>query len=127
MSIKERLIAAIGDTSWDDLPEAALVELVLEQLKRTKAALFEAQAAVIKEGRRAHELEESYRKEMRSLRTNPLFAIHGDFYFVDASGDIASIYVVLIEGGRISIVKRVGRIDYQMRQLSRQEYERHMP
>ena len=48
LSLKDRLLAALDDVSWDDLPPAALVEVLIERLKQTKATLFEAQQAVVK-------------------------------------------------------------------------------
>jgi hypothetical protein len=83
LSLKDRLLAALDDTSWDDLPEATLVEVLIEQLKQTKATLFEARSAVLKEGMRANDIERRAQEEIRQLRNNPLALVHGDFYFVD--------------------------------------------
>jgi hypothetical protein len=120
-TLKERLLEALEDTTWEDLPEAALVEVLLEQMKRTKATLFEAQSALLKEGMRTDDIQRSAHEEIRQLRTNPLAAAHGDFYFCDNSSD--TTYIVSIGGHRnIQMYRRSGRIDYIMAQIAPEEY-----
>lgn len=122
-TLKDRLLEVLEDTTWSDLPEAALVEVLMEQLKRTKAMLFDEQAAVIKEGVRANDIERTAHEEIRQLRTNPLAGACGDFYFVGINANGA--YVVSIDGPRmISMYERTGGIDYRMRQINAEEFAR---
>lgn len=120
MSLKERLLKALDDTTWGDLPEAALVEVLIEQLKRAKATLSEAQSVLLKEGMRANDMERSARDQIRQLRTDPLAVTYGDFYFLE--GDVS--YIVSVGGQTIRLARRAGRIDYAVRQISREEYAR---
>ena len=122
LSLKDRLLAALDDVSWGDLPEAALVEVLIEQLKQTKAALFEAQSAVLKEGMRANDIERSAQEDIRQLRGNPLALAHGDFYFCGINP--MDLYVVSIGGRDIRLMERHGRIDYLMERISVEEYAR---
>jgi len=123
MTLKERLLVALEDVSWSNLPEAALVEVLIEQLKQTKATLFEAQQAVLKEGMRANDIEHTAHEEIRRLRTNPLAAVYGDFYFTDPSA-VNTTFVVTVGGRDIRMFRRAGRIDYSMQQISTEEYAR---
>ena len=123
MTLKTRLLEALDGTSWGDLPPAALVEVLIEQLKQTKATLLEAQQAVVKEGMRANDIERTAHEEIRQLRTNPLAAVYGDFYFVDP-GAANTTFIVTVGGRDIRMFKRAGRIDYAMQRISAEEYAR---
>jgi hypothetical protein len=124
MTIKDRLLEALraNEFDWSRLSEGALLDVVLEELRDTKAALFEAQAALLKEGMRADELGRTCQRELHELRTNPLATAQGDFYFADISG--SAVYIVSIRAARATLMRRQGRIDYCMQQISVGEYAR---
>lgn len=121
--LRDRLLEALADVGLSDLTDTALVEVLIEELKRTKRDLFEAQATVIKEGMRANDIHTKAREEIHRLRTDPLAKAQGEYYFSDHKGTISYV-IALIDGKRIHLARREGHIDYAMRQLSAEEFER---
>lgn len=121
--LRDRLLGALSDLAMDDLTDAALVEVLIEQLKEAKATLFAAQAAVIKEGMRADDIQRNAREEIKHLRGNPLALASGQFYFTDDAS--SAVYVVSVSEGRcINMTRRVGRIDYKLQQISVETFAR---
>ena len=121
-SLRERLLEALGDVTFDDLPDDALVVVFLEQTKRLKRDLFEAQSAILKEGMRSEDIQRQAHEEIRQLRTNPLASCPGDFFFVDPAHNVT--YIVSIDRRDIRLCKRISSIDYPMQRISVEEYMR---
>jgi hypothetical protein len=123
VSIKDRLLEALNDTGWNDLSTAALVEALADRLQQAKAELFEAQQAIFKEAQRAHEMQEDLTRQIHELRTSPLAAASGDFYF---DGGRSGVFLVSVHEGRATLHQRVGRIDYPLPQIDRHSFVRLM-
>ena len=121
MTIKDRLLEALNDTDWHDLSEAALVEVLIARLQQAKADCVQACAAIDKECRRAVDIEKAYQRELHEMRTNPLAAAAGDYYFYDQPANAG--YIVTVTGYRnIGMMKRTGRIDYMLQRISADQW-----
>ena len=119
--LRNRILEVIGESPLHDLSEAALVEILIAQLKEARQDLINARNAIFKEGLRADDIQRSAHEEIRQLRINPLAAAHGDFYFCGV--DPNTTYIVSIGGHRnIQMYRRTGHVRYVMAQISPEEY-----
>ncbi len=118
-AFKARLLEVVGDVVPEDLPDSALVEIIIARLTKAKAEVREACDAMLS----ANLQLEDARNEIRNLRNNPLALAQGDFYFTD--GYDGKFYTVTI-GGRsdIRLIQDKGIAAYQMQRLSPEEYFR---
>lgn len=123
MILRTKLLDAIGQlTELDELSDDVLVDVLVKRLRRTKSELDEARAAIFKEGIRADRIQKEMLDERHRIRTDPLYAAHGDFYFMDRISD--RILIVSIGGAHnIRVFERKDRIDYILTQISAAEYQ----
>jgi hypothetical protein len=123
MTLREKLLGAVDSEAFrENVSDSVLLDIVLDQLAATKRTLHEAQSALIKEGMAADEARRNAHAEISRARNDPARFMHGDYYFTVSSYCNSPIFIVSIGGGSISLFRREGRIDYNMQQMSREEY-----
>lgn len=120
--IRDKLLEAI-DGSFADLTDNALVDVLLDQLRRTKTQLNDARNAILKEGIRANDLQKETIDREHRMR-GPM---RGNFYFSDnvsGPGVVTGMFIVSIDGAyNISMCRREGSIDYMIMQITPEEFQ----
>lgn len=93
-------------------PHSSVLEEAADEINRLRQELACAEKTLEEERARAHEA-------IRDMRTNPLDALYGNFCFVGLTNEL---YVATVRNKQLELVKREGRIDYLLRQISFEEY-----
>lgn len=119
MTLREKLLSAIDPEYFrENVSDDILVSILLEQLASTKKALFEAQAALIKEGMRADRAIEQA-QHMRGAAFKPP---QGDFFFHDP-GNPGPFFVVDIVASDVRLSRQQGNIYYALQPITRDTYK----
>lgn len=119
MSTKEKILSALG-CSLEDLSESRLLDILLDAYQDKKDRIEELESANVQEREKLHTAEENIRRELRQMRMDPLYGVHGDFFFSTGERE----FCVQVQGGMISMFERRGGFDFIARPLSRDEWER---
>ena len=121
--IRDRILAEI-EVDTDLLSEDTLLSTLLDELRRTKAALKEAQIALIKEGMRADEAIKRTEDEFRRMKTDPMYAFPvQDLFFVATNNELL---IVRSNGPQVQLMKRMPGVwvDYLCQEISREQAEK---
>lgn len=111
MSVKTKLLEAVGDIDIKDIGEEALVEILVNKIaaleKEVKRMLLESQHNILQE-------------EFRRLRRDPLYGAEGSYFFL---GRGKNRFHVQVRGQMIDLIEREKKIDFRLQMISPQQFE----
>lgn len=116
MTIKSKLLEAVGAVDIADIGNEALVDILVAKIKSLEDQIDELRGENAHERQILHSKLEALQDERMELRKNPLYGAHGEYCFV-GKGDRR--YFLSVKGGLIDrLCERVDGVDLIMEETN---------
>ena len=120
MSVKTRLLAAVGDIDISDIGEEALVEILINKIASLEKRVKELHGENGRERQRLHDETEALMRERHEMRRNPMYGAYGEHYFL---GRKTSTFRICIRAGNIlELIEREKKTDYPLQRISSEQF-----
>lgn len=120
MSVKTKLLEAVGDIDISDIGEEALVEILVNKITSLEKRIKELHGENGRERQRLHDETEALHRERREMRRNPMYGAYGEYYFI---GRKNSCFQVSMRAGNIlELIEREKKINYQLQRISGEQW-----
>ncbi len=120
MSIKGKLLEAVGEVDVSDIGTEALVDILTSRIKAQDKKIQELHGENARERQRLHDETEAMRRDRKEMQRNPLACAHGEYFFRCERG----LIIINVQGYKMTVMERVGKanIDYLLEQVPPSEY-----
>ncbi len=118
MSIKTKLLEAVGEVDISDIGTEALVDILTSRIKAQDKKIQELHGENGAERERLYREIEQNREERKRMRRDPLYCARGDYFFKGNSG----LLHLFIQGDLMKLCESKGKCDYILEQLSPEQY-----
>ena len=120
MSIKGKLLEAVGEVDVSDIGTEALVDILTSRIKAQDKKIQELHGENARERQRLHDEIERNIAERKRMQNDPLYCLHGEYFFRGNTGIIR----VHVHGFKMEVIERKGKanIDYLLEQVTPAEY-----
>lgn len=120
MSVKTKLLEAVGDIDISDIGEEALVEILVNKIASLEKRVKELHGENSCERQRLHDETEALHRERHEMRRNPMYGAYGECYFL---GRKASRFRVTMRAGNIlELIEREKKIDFPLQRISGEQW-----
>lgn len=120
MSIKGKLLEAVGEVDVSDIGTEALVDILTSRIKAQDKKIQELHGENAEERQRLHDEMEKLRRERNRMRSDPLYCAAGRYFFQALDGTVISFG---IQGERVQAANVKKTISYSLQRLSPREAE----
>lgn len=121
MSVRSKLLEAVGEIDIHDIGESALVDILVNKIKSQEKRIQELNGENAHERQRLHDEREAMHKDRQEMRRNPLYGVYGQFYFLGR--DNQRIQLVMQSGQIVSMIERFKNTDFMMRQITPTQWD----
>jgi len=118
MSIKGKLLEAVGDVDVSDIGTEALVDILTSRIKAQDKKIQELHGENAGERQRLYDATEAINRDRKEMQRNPLACAHGEYFF--RSGK--NIIIINIQGYKITVMESDGKMDYLLEKVPPSEY-----
>lgn len=120
MSIKEKLLSAIGDLPYEEMSNERLVDILVDKLKSQQEEIKRLNNANNIEKLKLHDDRDLVHSEIRELRCNPnKFLSFTDYYI----GKRGLKIICTFHGGSLSVCEVEKKILFAAKRVSAEEFE----
>lgn len=120
MSVKEKLLEAVGDIDICDIGEEALVGILVNKITALEEDIKRLNGANAHERLMLDSQQRLIQEERQMMRRNPLYGAEGNYFFL---GRKTSRFHIHVTGSIIELSEREKRIDFRLQQISPQQWE----
>lgn len=115
MSIKSKLLQAIGEINIEDMGDETLVDILVDKIKSQERRIQELSRENSHErDKLSHEIE-AIHQERKKMRDDPLYGAYGEFYFL---GEGNRRFKLNVRGSEIlQLCERIKKFDYIMQRI----------
>lgn len=115
MSLKSKLLAAVGDLFPDDFSESALVDILVDRIARQDKEIENLRGANAHERLVMQAERDRMHRDRDEMRRNPLYLAHGVFYFL---GPKKELYTIEVCGNQLRPSINIHGIFYPMQEIT---------
>ena len=119
MAVKEKILGAL-EMTFEDLSLERLIDILLDAYNGKKKRIEELNAENARERERLHVDIEVMRRERERMRSDPLYLLHGDYFF-ECNG---RRFHVSVQGSHIKMTEQQGKHAYMASQMTWAEWGR---
>lgn len=83
MSTKEKILEALGDLEISDISETRLIDLLLDAYQEKVRQVTALESENVSERQSLQDEYKRLEEEHRRIRQDPLYCMHGDYYFIN--------------------------------------------
>ena len=98
MSIKSKLLEAVGTVDIADIGNEALVDILVSKICALEKTIQQLHGENAAERERLYREIEAAKRDRNEMRSNPLYGAHGEFYFLGLDD---RRYQLIMQGGQI--------------------------
>ncbi len=111
MSIKQKLLDAVGEVNVADIGAEALVDILTSRIKAQDKEIERLHGANAAERQRLVDKTEYMHREIKKMRSDPMYGAQGSYHFSGGMPDVE--FILHMVGGRIKeAFARYKNIDY---------------
>lgn len=120
MTIKAKLLEAVGEVDINDIGTEALVDILVSRIKAQDKKIQELHGENAQERQRLHNEVDSLHMEQRKMRSDPLYWATGLYCFKGLAADLVKLEV---QGAHVKIYLHRKRNAYPLQQISPNEFD----
>lgn len=111
MSIKQKLLDAVGEVDVSDIGTEALVDILVSRIKAQDKKIKELHGENAAERQHLYDETERMHREIKEMRSNPMYGAYGSYCFTGGMPDVK--FILHMRGGKIiEAIARHKTMDY---------------
>ena len=120
MTIKQKLLDAIGDLSISDIGAEALVDILVYKIHALENTVASSNRENGLERQRLYDETLAMREERKKMLRDPMYGAYGEFYFLGRNG---TRFCLSMQCGNIQrMFERVKTTDWVMQQITQEQW-----
>jgi hypothetical protein len=121
MSVKQKLLEAVGQIDIRDIGEEALIDILVNKIEALEKNIKELHSENGAEKQRLIDATERMHCEIKEMNSNPMYGASGRYYFLGRNKERICLYML---GGKIvEMFERYKKIDFCMQHITSKQWE----